>query len=413
MKFYELLNGHEGTRIIKRWSLNEIECNENETQQYLKDAECYKVTKTFRNGYTKEEKVSEHACPGLIIRDHRFVGFLVDDQEQYGYFDNYKVVCMMMTDGQILGDSSYEYEGHCTDDDPYHDEDPFTIFFALHHREIDGTYKDMRQEVPTPPNPYYSKDLKHLFIPHGTTIIPDNRFKDDRTITDVTISDTVTEFGEYAFSGCFSIRNVYYEGTLEQWCNILFANSSSNPLCYNARLYIDGKPLDECLRIPEGITTITKNAFSGAQWLEAVILPKSLKELWGNPFCETSISKIVIPGSVKKIEEGTFSRYKDKNEVEIILSEGVKKICRAAFYNLKKIHVSLPSGISEIAAGAFSECVETEIDYADTIEQWNALTQNGNVKLFKNRRYLGLKIDSIKTTIHCTDGDIAAETDLY
>ena len=70
------------------------------------------------------------------------------------------------------------------------------------------------------------------------------------------------------------LKNVYYDGTLENWCNITFANLYSNPMSYGANLYLldndgtiihNGKnySLLTAITLPDNITDIKDYAFAG------------------------------------------------------------------------------------------------------------------------------------------------------
>ena len=92
--------------------------------------------------------------------------------------------------------------------------------------------------------------------------------------TSVTIPASVTTIEVNAFLKCTELKNVYYDGTLENWCNITFANVSSNPMNYGANLYLldndgtiihNGKnySLLTAITLPDNITDIKDYAFAG------------------------------------------------------------------------------------------------------------------------------------------------------
>ena len=64
---------------------------------------------------------------------------------------------------------------------------------------------------------------------------------DTEKITKLTIPDSITSIKDNAFSGCSLLANVNYTGTLEQWLAISFDNINSNPCNNSADLYIDRK----------------------------------------------------------------------------------------------------------------------------------------------------------------------------
>ena len=47
-----------------------------------------------------------------------------------------------------------------------------------------------------------------------------NVFFDCDSLTNITIPDSVTSIGEYAFDVCELLLTIYYRGTLEEWNNI-------------------------------------------------------------------------------------------------------------------------------------------------------------------------------------------------
>ena len=85
----------------------------------------------------------------------------------------------------------------------------------------------------------YCNSLTSVAIGDGVTSIGDDTFYMCENLTSVAIPDSVTSIGAYAFYGCDSLESVHISD-LTAWSNIEFENSSANPLCYGAKLYLNG-----------------------------------------------------------------------------------------------------------------------------------------------------------------------------
>ena len=78
-----------------------------------------------------------------------------------------------------------------------------------------------------------------LVIPNGVESINSYAFYNCSSLTSVEIPDSVTSIGSSAFYGCDSLESVHISD-LTAWSNIEFADSRANPLCYGAKLYLNG-----------------------------------------------------------------------------------------------------------------------------------------------------------------------------
>lgn len=57
-------------------------------------------------------------------------------------------------------------------------------------------------------------------IPDGVAIIGEYVFGHNSGLTSVTIPASVTRVGDYAFTNCLNLKDVYYQGTAEEWNNL-------------------------------------------------------------------------------------------------------------------------------------------------------------------------------------------------
>ena len=74
----------------------------------------------------------------------------------------------------------------------------------------------------------------------------------------------------------------------------------------------------------------------------------------GSAFTQSAIKSIVIPSTLKTVEEGTFSGCKDLKTVKF--AGKVERICKYAFCRSGVERVIFPSSLREVAQGSFAFC---------------------------------------------------------
>ena len=112
--------------------------------------------------------------------------------------------------------------------------------------------------------------------------------------------------------------------------------------------------------VPEGVTTLEKNAFAGCESLISVVLPESLINMGAGVFSgDSSLLTVNIPSSLTSIPDNTFSKC--GNLVNMPLPVNIDHIGNNSFeecFSLKK--VDLPANITTIGKGAFYYCQSLE-----------------------------------------------------
>ncbi|MBR7182581.1 MAG: leucine-rich repeat domain-containing protein [Alistipes sp.] len=162
--------------------------------------------------------------------------------------------------------------------------------------------------------------LKQITIPNSITSIGRNAFYSCRGLTSITIPDSVTEIGDYAFCFCDGLTSVTIPESVTKIEDNPFKNCE-NLAEFNGKFASeDGRCLivDGVLKsfapagittynIPNGVTEIGGNAFSGCDGLTSVIIPGSVTEIGVEAFSSChSLTSIIIPESVTCIRYGTF-----------------------------------------------------------------------------------------------------------
>jgi hypothetical protein len=205
----------------------------------------------------------------------------------------------------------------------------------------------------------YISRIKSIEICNGVTSIPDKAFMNGSNVTEISISNTVTSIGSYAFSGRYvknltipdsvetignhafygctnleeitmgnglksvgvfgfyhwsnNLKKVYIKD-ITSWCNINFDDGYANPLNRAKYLYLNDKYVEN-LVIPDGVTTIKDYAFVGAS-INSVTIPDSVTKIGKSAFqdCD-NLQTIRLPHSITDIEDSAFYSSSNINNV--------------------------------------------------------------------------------------------------
>ncbi len=144
-----------------------------------------------------------------------------------------------------------------------------------------------------------------IVIPESVTSIGSQAFYNCTSIPELTLNKHIKTLNE-EFYQCSALTKVYYTGTIGDWCNITFSNSTSNPLYYAGNLYINNELVTE-INIPESITKIGSYQFINSINLEKITLPSAITSVGHSAFegC-INLRTIEFPNKVSTINSNAL-----------------------------------------------------------------------------------------------------------
>ena len=158
--------------------------------------------------------------------------------------------------------------------------------------------------------------LTSITIPEGITTIGRLAFSECNSLTNVTIPSSVTSISASAgsFSSCSNLESIIVNPSNKNFNStdgILYTKNMSILLQYPA-----GKKGDT-FEIPYGVTKLGRSSFHGCYRLTNISIPDSVTTINSNAFTGTSLKIVTIPSSVTTIFGGPFASCVNLTSIEV------------------------------------------------------------------------------------------------
>ena len=231
----------------------------------------------------------------------------------------------------------------------------------------------------------FCNQIQSVTIPESVTSIGKFAFEHCSKLDSLTIKGVATSMiGAYAFASCTSLTSLSLVGSFQTIGDCAFASCGMTSLTIDATITsiekyafssssltslsltgnvqeIGDYAFANCtsltsLSLTGNVQKIGDYAFSSCSSLNTATLPKSLTSIGSYAFDScTSLDSIEIPGTVTKIGDCAF--YNCDRLISATIDEGVQSTGANMFYDCDNLAtVKLPESLTTIADGSFASC---------------------------------------------------------
>lgn len=228
-------------------------------------------------------------------------------------------------------------------------------------------------------NAFIGQKLNVVTLPDGLVDIGDYAFSGS-SVKEITIPQSVKNIGTGAFDSR-ALHSIYYRGTIQDWCDIEFADRNANPMAheynfteYKPKFYLQNNgdwDAITTLQVPEGVQQLHSYAFCGFDQLTSATLPDSLTAIGELALGKClHLQSLTMPLVQNEMFDTNYLSYilgieQDSTYYEgivgysletLVLTSGtsIPDFAFALCINLRS--VTLPDTIQSIGNYAFSNC---------------------------------------------------------
>ncbi len=207
--------------------------------------------------------------------------------------------------------------------------------------------------------PSAEQALTAITVKDGTVGIAGKAFYGNEYITSVTVPASVTNIGEGAFTGMPKLATLTVNAD-----NVVY-NTAGGGLYLTAEKKLLFTTLNTT--IVDGTLAIGSASYENSAYQGEVVIPNSVKTIEEGAFEGSKIKKVTLPNTLTIVEKNMFNKCAELEEVTVSAS------------------------VTEIKSGAFNGCTSLKtviIDSAEIVEQMNLKTDLGCLNQYAESVYI-------------------------
>ncbi len=205
------------------------------------------------------------------------------------------------------------------------------------------------------------EEVTHLDLSMLESEIGKYVFYGFENVTKLTMTNHIEYVEDQAFENLLKLSDVFFDGSIEDWCRISFSTSTSNPMSQANNFFLKNAEMKwekkEQILIPETIKEIGRYQFFGFKKVNFFLLLQGIRTIGDEAFSHcSSISEMCLPNTLESLGIGAFSDCTSLMNIQ--LPESLLEIPDRAFSNCKKLEgISKAGKLLDIGNEAFRECI--------------------------------------------------------
>ncbi|MBR4892957.1 MAG: leucine-rich repeat protein [Clostridia bacterium] len=297
---------------------------------------------------------------------------------------------------------------------------------------------------------YKCTSLKNITLSSKVTHIGTYAFYGCSNVVSINVPNTLIDVDKYAFYGCAKLKDIYYNGTEEQWGKILIASNNSplDTATVHYPIFVNGISLNktsvtifvnntetliptifpsnatnkniEWISSNEEVATVDNGVVTAIGKGEAVITAKTIdggyetsclvtvQKVFGNGIDANGIEWVLYDNGLLSITgKGAMPNYPTTSDIpwysnranvrEIVISENITHIGDKTFYGCINVQkATIPNTVTTIGDNAFKNCDELTI-YGETGTYAQTYAAKNEIP-FVNTKTWDLNVDFIASS---------------